>query len=67
MSNNKENFINIEDGKLGSEETNEDETNSAVNAICEQIKCADCGNSFTESPELVEHFTRNCGCLMITQ
>ena len=67
VSNNKENFINIEDGKLGSEETNEHETNSAVNAICEQIKCADCGNSFTESPGLVEHFTRNCGCLMITQ
>ena len=64
MSNNKENFINIEDGKLGSEETNEDETNSAVNAICEQIYCPDCGRSFTESPGLIEHFTRNCGCLM---
>ena len=66
-TNKEENLINIEYGKLGSEGTNEDETNSAVNAICEQTKCADCGNLFTESPGLVEHFTRNCGCLMITR
>ena len=57
---------NIKDFKQGNEETHENETSKAINAICEHTKCPDCGKSFTESPGLVEHFTRNCGCLLAT-
>ena len=60
--------VNIsEEGKLVNKEIQEEETNHAVNAISEKVKCLDCGKLFTKKAglSLVEHFTQNCGCLYL--
>ena len=60
--------VNIsEEGEPYIQDIQKDETNQAVNDICEKVKCLDCGNLFTKKAglSLVEHFTQNCGCLWL--
>ena len=64
----KHDDVNIsEEGEPYIQDIQEDETNQAVNDICEKVKCLDCGNWFTKKAglSLFEHFTQNCGCLWL--